>query len=240
MKEKLALFVVSHKRIDPKFFPGRKVILVGSKNFPILNCKNLFYDCREKDNISEKNPYYCELTALYWVWKHYHNAEYIGFEHYRRLFYRNIFQIADIDYLYNKALKYDVIHKPNWWHFTTVKNVIKKQHSEKLYLIFKDSITKVAPEYLECFNKVMNSHHCKYCNTIIMKKTLFDNYMDFMFKILVECEKHLKKVDKRYQPRAIGYLSERLLDVYIQHNHLTHAKNYLKFTSKLYKRALIS
>ena len=22
------------------------------------------------DNISEKNPYFCELTGLYWAWKH--------------------------------------------------------------------------------------------------------------------------------------------------------------------------
>ena len=24
----------------------------------------------EEDNISELNPYFCELTGLYWAWKH--------------------------------------------------------------------------------------------------------------------------------------------------------------------------
>ncbi|HHQ4314478.1 TPA: DUF4422 domain-containing protein, partial [Serratia fonticola] len=38
------------------------------------------------DNISFKNPFYCELTAHYWVWKNADPADYIGFMHYRRHF----------------------------------------------------------------------------------------------------------------------------------------------------------
>ena len=37
------------------------------------------------DNISEKNPNYCELTGLYWAWKNL-DCEYIGLCHYRRYF----------------------------------------------------------------------------------------------------------------------------------------------------------
>lgn len=50
------------------------------------------------DNISKKNPYYCELTAQYWAWKNL-DCEYVGLCHYRRYFQDKITE----NYIKNKV-----------------------------------------------------------------------------------------------------------------------------------------
>ena len=51
--------------------------LTSARFFPVLD--------NTGDNISDRNPHFCELTAHYWAWKNL-NADYIGLCHYRRYF----------------------------------------------------------------------------------------------------------------------------------------------------------
>ena len=79
------------------------------------NAKTLFEDMIHDnvgDNISTKNPMYCELTAQYWAWKNM-NCDYYGFFHYRRYLSFNprsngkvdSWNIIVKDYLCNSAVK---------------------------------------------------------------------------------------------------------------------------------------
>lgn len=68
------------------------------------------------DNISDRNPYYAELSAQYWAWKNYNklgNPDYIGFMHYRRhfVFNENYFSTnTSVRSLYGySAYIYDII-----------------------------------------------------------------------------------------------------------------------------------
>ena len=67
-------------------------ILLQQKHFLPIQVGKALSDQRlpiqgddEGDNISSKNPRYCELTALYWLWKN-TTADYKGLMHYRRIF----------------------------------------------------------------------------------------------------------------------------------------------------------
>ena len=54
---------------------------------------------------------------------------------------------------------------------------------------------------------------------LIASKSVFDNYCEWLFNILFELEKHIDLTDyNEYQKRIYGFISERLLNVYFEHN----------------------
>ena len=58
------------------------------------------------DNISQLNPYFCETSAIYWVWKNYNkigNPDYVGFMHYRR-------HLSFIDSSFFNECLYGLVH----------------------------------------------------------------------------------------------------------------------------------
>ncbi len=80
--DNIKLFVSHHKPFHQIDLPGYTPIQVGKEK--ATHQLNMIGD-NTGDHISSLNPYFCELTAQYWVWKNV-RADHVGFCHYRRFF----------------------------------------------------------------------------------------------------------------------------------------------------------
>lgn len=183
------------------------------------------------NNISSKNSYYCELTGLYWAWKNL-DADYIGLSHYRRHFSVTKKLPKDIDRRIDKVLKYDEVEK-----ILEKTDIIlpkkRKYYIENLYSHYKNTlhiepldkagevIKEKYPEYSKEFELLKKRTSAHMFNMFIMKKELLDEYCRWLFDILFELEKRIDitKYDS-FHARFFGRISELLLDVWINTNHL--------------------
>lgn len=179
------------------------------------------------DNISVKNPNYCELTGLYWAWKNV-SCDYIGLCHYRRYFASNakaqdkkttIFHKSD----YEKMLQqYDVLlpQKRNYY-IETVRSQYEHAHNKRDLDEVEKIVQGLYPEYSEAFTVVMSRRKLYIFNMFVMKKEKFNEYCKWLFDILFELEKRIDITDyDPYNARVFGFLSERLFNVWLEKQNL--------------------
>lgn len=220
MNKKLNMFVITHKDVDLskyKLDDCYKTMMVGKKEEK--NSKYL-YDST-KDNISNKNKNYCELTGLYWIWKNV-KSEYIGLCHYRRFFLSNKnFKILKEKEILEILDKYDIIMPA----FTKTNNTIYEKYKQGHYSSDLDEIRKILekdyPDYVESFDKVMNGKKYYQYNMFIAKKEIMDKYCEWLFDVFNKLEKVIDISDRDdYQKRVYGFLSERIFYVWVMKNNL--------------------
>lgn len=219
---------------NPLIYPIQVGAANASKHF-----EGMLHD-DEGENISTKNPMYCELTALYWAWKNL-EADYIGLFHYRRYFsfsserfktdlFADIILDSNDDATY-QMLGYDeenmrsIIESadvivPEKGYFTVKINMreqygmAREQVREDLECVI-DILQEKYPHMMDAANKYLDSFEGYFCNMSIMRKDLFDDYCAWMFDILEEHERRRDVSD--YDPvsmRVSGYLGERLSAIY--------------------------
>ena len=82
-KPKIKILIACHK---PSELPKNDLFLPIHVGASLSNTSlGLQRDDDGEDNISDRNPNYCELTAIYWAWKNL-DADYYGLFHYRRFY----------------------------------------------------------------------------------------------------------------------------------------------------------
>lgn len=217
MKENILIYIASHKRYEFPKLENYVPIQVGAA----LNENRFGYqiDC-EGINISEKNPYYCELTALYWIWKN-SNVENVGLVHYRRYFCSNLNKrkdsIVSTSSFLNDLEQADIILPMPfvWKKYTCSEYYCREAGREKDLQLVRKILVSNYEEYVETFDEVMNGNSASYCNMFVCKKELLDQYCTWLFDVLEKVE---SKIDmsgyNQMEARVFGYLSELLLNVW--------------------------
>ena len=183
------------------------------------------------ENISIKNHFWCELTGLYWAWKNL-DYDYLGLVHYRRHFkgktksndkFERIIKRQELEEL----LKQSDIVLPTKRHYFIETLYSHYEHTHYIEDLQKTKkiIGKKYPEYINAFDRVMNRKSAHMFNMFIMKKDLVNNYCSFIFDILFELEKQIDiSAYNKYQKRVYGFISELLLDVWIENNKLKYTE----------------
>lgn len=163
------------------------------------------------DNISEKNPFYCELTACYWAWKNLKNIEYVGLCHYRRYFEERI-TVKNIDHLLNS--NYDII-LPSAIHLPATLFYKFKGLTDEDRVIFFKVMEEFYPEYYEtAVDYIMNGNKDYAFNMFFCSWKIFSQMMEFVFGFLSCTEKYVKLQPYTNGRRIFGYFSEYLIPIF--------------------------
>lgn len=217
--DEITMYTVTHKAMD--YIPaGRTPIFVGNGD----NRDNYITDATG-DNISNRNKNYCELTALYWIWKNDRNSKSISIEHYRRFFMKknNILPVIYKETGIIKLLEEnDIITSRFYDYGPTIREYYRGWHYEEDLNAVEKATKQLYPEYSKTFTEVMNSHRIPMFNMMATNKEHFDCYCEWLFSILFKASKEIDLTGRTdFQQRAYGFLSERMMEVWIRYNNLT-------------------
>lgn len=237
---KTEVYVVSHKKAK---MPNGDIYIplqVGknSEDFPGFLRDNT------GNNIASKNENYCELTAQYWATKN-RVADVKGLVHYRRLFSngkKNFFSSVDKKFsdvmtaetLARLLSRYDLIlpQKRNYYIETSWSHYEHIHHIKDLETT-REVLAEKYPDYLPYFDKAMQARSAHMFNMLIAKSAIFDAYTSWLIDVLNEVE---KRVDisgyTPYERRIYGFISELLLDVWVQKNQINYVEVPVMFMGK--------
>lgn len=142
-----------------------------------------------------------------------------------------IIYTSNIDLFKDRILKSDELHKLLDEHDAilpvarklkyTVETHYNRYHDSNDLVLLRNIINEKHPSFISAFDKVLKRKRLYANNMFVLKKEHFDEFMEWWFDILFEFE---RKIDIRtktgYQERILGFIAERLLNVWFIHKQL--------------------
>ncbi len=178
------ILVATHKKYEMPRYSCYLPLHVGKKGKDNLG----YVGDDTGENISEKNPYYCELTGVYWAWKNL-KADYIGLAHYRRQFKgknkqkNSLFDTVLSNIEIKELLKETDIILPKKRNYY-IENLYD-HYKHTMYIepldITGEIIKEFYPEYYKEFEKLHKRTSAHMFNMFIMKREYFDKYCEWLF-----------------------------------------------------------
>lgn len=226
---KIVVAVATHK---PYQMPSDDVYLpvhVGAALHPDV-CSDMQAD-NEGDNISRKNGSYCELTALYWLWKNV-DADAKGLVHYRRHLgspngahrkasdpFDRLVTGGELGELLSSHQA--IVAKHRNYYIETVYNHYSQTFDGIHFDICREILEETQPEYVVAWDELMKSRSAHIFNMFVMRADVLDAYCAWMFPILEQLEKRVDTTGyDAFANRFIGRVSERLLDPWLKVNRI--------------------
>ena len=233
----IKIFICAHKEVPLPQHPYFLPIQAGAA---LHNPIEDYQPDNEGENISIKNPHFCELTCHYWAWKNLKNVDIVGLNHYRRYFDftrkwpqfsadKHFIATEDFlkqDYTFpnleNLLSDYDIILPvARHWRVSNTQQY-GNYHIAKDWEMLRQIIKERHSEYMPSFEKTMDqSSKSVGYNMFITHWKHFNAYSEWLFDILFEVERRVPPIDDPIQSRIYGYMSERLINVYCNYHHLS-------------------
>lgn len=241
MSSKIVVGIAAHKQYEMPTDEMYLPIQVGAAGKASIDD---YQRDDEGDNISQKNPYYSELTATYWLWKNVQGADYKGLVHYRRHFSKlakfsqfkqgRFGDVLDTSTLMHALEKANVVvPEPRNYRIETLYSHYEHSHNIRDLDTTVEIIRELTPEYADSFEKLLKGTSAHMFNMYIMKADLFDQYAEWMFRILFELEQRIDISGyDRQEARVYGYVSELMLDAWLDTNKIVPADLPVMFMEK--------
>lgn len=233
--KKIKILIAAHKEVE---LPESDIYLPVQVGAEVNDIVTQYQKDNEGENISKLNPYFSELTALYWAWKNL-EFDYVGLVHYRRYLastkhkYSETAKLEDLIVSredLEKKLSEDLVLVPskrNYYIETLYShyaNTLDASHLDRT----REIIAELSPEYLESFDKVMKQTSGYMFNMFISNKKLADEYCQWLFPILFELQNRVNVGSlSAFEARLFGRVSELLFNVWLDKNQIKVKELYL-------------
>lgn len=210
-QEKFVLYeVMNHKdkKLDypPRLFYYECPIQAGAALTDLSLC-----DVKDNTgiNISEQNLMYCEMSAVYWIWKN-TNHEWVGIEHYRRHLLVSPEMLND---------EVDVIMPLPYICYPNEMSQFLRFVSESVLDVLLKTLKELHSDKYDDYYAIMHGKYQYTYNMLCARRKVFDEYCEWFFEITeYMVDKYGDVMPELKETRALSYVAEVLTNLYFMYH----------------------